>query len=403
MDLKSQFPMLSHAKMHGKPLIYLDTAATSHKPQKVIDSIAGFYKDHYATVLRGVYGLAEEANQIYQAAREKVKDFIHAGKSCEIIFTRGCTDSINLAASSFGKGFIKPGDTILITQMEHHSNLVPWQFVSEERGANLAVVPIDDKGEIRLDVLEKMLKELKPKIFAVTHVSNVLGTVNPIKEMAKLAHTHGAKILVDGAQAIQHIPVDVQDLDVDFYAFSGHKLYGPNGVGVLYGKETLLNEIPPYQGGGAMVHTVTFEKTSYIDLPWKFEAGTMMLAEIAGLGTAVDFIQEIGFKEIQAHEEDLIQYALKRFKEIPGIHIYGQPKKRESVIGFTVEGVHALDIGTLLDLKGIAIRTGNHCAQPLLRLLEIPSMARISFGLYNTRDDIDKFIEALKDVIQSLK
>lgn len=392
------FPMLQKT-MHGQPLVYLDSAATTHKPQVVIDSVTSFYQDHYSTVLRAIYELAEYANTLYQNARSKAQEFIHAAKSEEIIFTRSTTDAINLVASSYGKAFIRPGDTVLITAMEHHSNLVPWQMMCEERGAKLIAAPFDENGDLILEKFAELINQHRPKIVAVTHVSNVLGTLNPIKELADIAHAAGAHILVDGAQSVPHIPVNVQDLNVDFYAFSGHKLYGPTGVGILYGRADLLNEMPPVEGGGAMVDKVTLEKTTYNVLPWKFEAGTMMLAEIIGLGTAIDYVQNIGLENISRWEKSLLNYALEQMQTIQGIHILGTPKIRESVISFTIDGIHPLDLGTMLDLKGIAIRTGHHCAQPLLHHYDLTSTARISFGLYNTKKDVDKFIEALQSTI----
>lgn len=399
---REDFPMLQKT-MHGYPLVYLDSAATTQKPWVVIKAVEGFYRDHYATVLRAIYELADQANHLFQQARLSVQRFINAPTPEEIIFTRGTTDAINMMAYSYGKAFIKPGDYVLITEMEHHSNLVPWQFMCEDRGAKLIVAPFDEKGDLDLHRFQEMLNEFKPKICAVTQVSNVLGTVNPIKEIAKMAHDAGAHILVDGAQATPHMPVDVKDLDVDFYTFSGHKIYGPNGVGVLYGKAELLKAMPPTQGGGAMVDVVTFEKTTFDTIPYKFEAGTMMLAEIIGLGAAVDYVRSIGFDKILPHERDLVTYAYNGMKNIPGMQIIGNPTHRESLISFTIQGVHSLDIGTMLDLKGVAIRTGNHCAQPLVRKLGLSSAARVSFGLYNTREDVDCFIQALEHSLTMLR
>lgn len=399
---RSDFPMLSKT-MHGKPLVYLDSAATAHKPLSVIQAVDSFYRDHYATVLRAIYELAGYANTAYQEARVKVQQFINAPIPEEIIFTRSATDAVNLVAYSYGKAFIRPGDTVMITEMEHHSNLVPWQIMCEDRGAKLIVAPIDDAGNLLLDKFESLLKEHKPKIIAVTHVSNVLGTLNPIAQLAVLAHTHGAHLLVDGAQAVSHLPVDVQDLDVDFYVFSGHKLYGPTGVGILYGKTDLLNAMPPAQGGGSMVDKVTFEHTTYNIPPWKFEAGTMMLAEIIGLGAAIDYLQQFSMQKVHAWEQHLLSYALERMQEVDGVNVLGAPAQRESVISFTVEGVHPLDIGSMLDLKGVAIRTGHHCAQPLLHRYGLNSTARISFGIYNTPQEIDYFIEALRGSLAVLR
>lgn len=402
-EARTHFPML-RKEMRGKPFVYLDTAATAHKPESVIAAVASFYRDEYATVLRGVYEFAEKANQMYQRARDKAATLLHAGKSDEIVFCRSATEGINTVAYSFGKAFLKRGDTVLITEMEHHSNLVPWQITCEERGAQLVVAPIDlPSGELSVASYLTLLEKFKPKIVAVTHVSNVLGTVNPIKMLAAAAHSVGAKILVDGAQAVPHFPVDVQELGADFYVFSGHKLYGPTGVGILYGREELLDAMPPHQSGGSMVDTVTFEKTTYNALPWKFEAGTMMLAEIIGLAAAIDFIQEIGFSSIMEWENKLINYALEGMKAFPAMTVYGQPKQREGVIAFNVEGIHPLDLGTWCDLQGVALRTGNHCAQPLLRKLGVSSTARLSIGLYNTFEDIDIFLKALASGCAALR
>lgn len=398
---RKDFPILERT-MHGKPLIYFDSAATAQKPSVVIDTIADFYRKDYGTVHRAVYDLSLHSTKEYQEAREKVRRFINAEKSEEIIFTRGTTESINLVANSFGKAFISPGDEVLITEMEHHSNIVPWQMCCQERGATLKVVPMDDRGVLDLKAFQELLTE-KTKIVAFAHVSNALGTLNPVKAMIKMAHEKGAKVLVDGAQSAPHLRVDVQDLDADFYVFSGHKVYGPTGIGILYGKEELLNAMPPYQGGGDMIEKVTFPKTTYNVLPLKFEAGTPMIAEVIGIGAAIDYVNSIGLSSIHQWEQKLLAYATKRAKEIPFLHIIGEAPEKSSIISFIMDGIHPLDIGTMLDLKGIAIRTGHHCAQPVMQHFHIPGTARASFGLYNTEAEIDQFIQALKEIIPLFK
>lgn len=399
--LRQDFPMLNKT-MHGKPLIYFDSAATSQKPQQVIDAITNFYHDHYGTVHRAVYELALHSSQEYENVREKVRSFINALKVQEVIFTRGTTESINMVAYSFGKAFIKPGDEIVISAMEHHSNIVPWQILCEDRGAVLRVIPFDEKGELRLDEYEKLLNP-RTRLVAITHISNALGTLNPIKQIIDMAHRTGAKVLVDGAQAAPHLPLDVQDLDADFYVFSGHKMFGPTGIGILYGKEELLSQMPPYQGGGDMIETVTFEKTTYNVLPLKFEAGTPMIAEVIGLGAAIDYLNEIGMDSIQDYEHHLLEYALQKMQEIPGIRFIGTAAQKGALISFVVEGVHALDLGSMLDLKGIAVRTGHHCAQPVMHQFNVPAMVRASFALYNTPEEVDCFVKELHEIIRLLK
>ena len=398
--IRNDFPMLKKS-MHSCPLIYLDSAATAQKPQIVIDTIQDFYTNHYGTVHRAIYELVSHSTSHYHQVREKVKNFLHANKTEEIIFTRGTTESINLVAYSFGKAFVKPGDEILISEMEHHSNIVPWQILCEDRKAHLKVIPINENGEILLEEYAKMLNP-KTKLVSIAHVSNTLGTVNPIKEMARMAHEAGAKILVDGAQSAPHMTIDVQDLDVDFFVFSGHKLFGPTGIGILYGKSDLLKAMPPYQGGGDMIETVTFEKTTYNALPLKFEAGTPMIAEVMGLGAAIDYVTAIGLDNIHAYEKELLNYANSRLQQIHGLRIIGNAKEKGSLISFVVEGSHPLDIGTLLDLRGIAIRTGHHCAQPVMRHYGLPATARASFAFYNTKEEIDQFVDALKEIIDQL-
>lgn len=398
---RKDFPMLK-AKMQGKPLIYFDSAATTQKPQCVIDAIVNFYQNQYGTVHRAVYQLAASATSLYQNSRIKAQKFLNASKPEEIIFTRGTTEAINLVASSFGRAFIKPGDQVILSEIEHHSNIVPWQMMCEERKAQLKIIPVNDQGEILLDEFKKLLNR-KTKMVAIGHVSNALGTVHPIKEIIHLAHQMGAKVLVDGAQAVAHLPIDVQDLDVDFYAFSGHKIYGPTGIGVLYGKEELLNKMPPSQGGGDMIDKVSFEKTTYAPLPSKFEAGTPMIAEVIGLGAAIDYLNHVGLQNIHRWEQDLLEYATQQLKTIEGVKIIGTAKNKGAIISFIVEGIHPLDIGSLLDAQGIAIRTGHHCSHPTMDRFKVPGTARISFGLYNTREEIDSFISCLKNIIHRLK
>lgn len=399
--IRQEFPMLSKS-MHGKPLIYFDSAATAQKPQCVIDSISDFYQNHYSTVHRSVYQLAALATQEYHETRKKVQKLLNAKKIEEIIFTKGTTEAINLVAASFGKAFIKPGDEIILSELEHHANIVPWQMMAEERGAIIKVIPINIHGDLNLHEFKHLLSS-KTKLVAITHVSNAIGTVNPIKQIIELAHQTSAKVLVDGAQAVPHRKVDVQDLDADFYVFSGHKLYGPTGIGILYGKESLLDAMPPYQGGGDMIDKVTFDKTTYNVLPLKFEAGTPLIAEVMGLGSAIDYVNGIGFDAISKHEKHLVTYALEKMKNIADLHIYGNPQERAGIISFGVEGVHPLDIATMLDLKGIALRTGHHCAQPAMHCFEVSAMARISFGLYNTTEEIDQFVQHLQEIINLLK
>lgn len=398
---RNDFPMLKKT-MHGKPLIYFDTAATSQKPLMVIDAITQFYQNQYGTVHRAVYELVKQSTEQYQAVREKVRKFINAKKVEEIIYTRGTTEAINTVAYSFGKGFIKPGDEVIISEIEHHSNIVPWQLMCEDRGSILKVIPVDDKGELKLDVYKQLLSS-KTKLVAIGHVSNALGTLNPIKEIITLAHEKGAKVLVDGAQGAPHLPVDVQDFDADFYVFSGHKIFGPTGIGILYGKQELLEAMPPYQGGGDMISLVTFDKTTYNVPPLKFEAGTPMIAEVMGLGAAIDYINAIGMEEILFWEQELLKYATKKLEGIKGVKIIGTAPKKGAIISFIVEGLHHLDIGTMLDLQGVAVRTGHHCAQPVMRRFNIPGTVRMSFAFYNTMEEIDQFMVALQKVLSQLR
>lgn len=399
--IRKDFPMLDKT-MHGKPLIYFDSAATAQKPQAVIDAITHFYSDHYGTVHRAVYELATHSTEEYQKSRQKVKTFLNAAKDEEIIFTRGTTESINMVAYSFGKAFVKPGDEILISAMEHHSNIVPWQILCEDRGAILKVIPMNERGELLLEEYEKLLNS-RTRLVAVTHVSNSLGTLNPIKQIVAMAHQKGVKVLVDGAQSAPHLKIDVQDLDVDFLAFSGHKIMGPTGVGILYGKGDLLNQMPPYQGGGDMIESVTFAKTTYNVLPLKFEAGTPMIAEVIGLGAAIDYLQSIGMEEIQHWEHELLMHATEQMTQIPGLKIIGQAPQKGALISFIIDGIHPLDLGTFLDMKGVAIRTGHHCAQPVMQFFNVPATARASLAFYNTKEEIDTFISLLQNIVQMLK
>jgi cysteine desulfurase / selenocysteine lyase len=399
-EIRKDFPMLAKT-MHGKPLIYFDSAATAQKPAAVIDSINKFYSEEYGTVHRAIYQLSVKSSQAYENARKKIQLFLNAEKPEEIIFTRGTTSAINLVAYSFGKAFVKPGDEIIISAMEHHSNIVPWQILCEDRGAILKIIPMNEKGELLLKEYEKLLTS-KTRMVAITHISNSLGTINPIKQIIQLAHRHGAKVLVDGAQSAPHLPIDVQDLDVDFFAFSGHKMMGPTGIGVLYGKADLLNQMPPYQGGGDMIEKVTFEKTTYNALPLKFEAGTPMIAEVIGLACAIEYLQKIGMQQISQWEQQLLAHATEKLKEVPGLNIIGQAAHKGSLISFTIDGLHPLDIGTLLDLQGIAIRTGHHCAQPVMNFFKVPATARASFAFYNTIEEVDHFVAALKETRKQL-
>lgn len=398
--IRADFPILNR-EINGKPLVYFDNGATAQKPQQVIDVINKYYQLENANIHRGIHTLSQEATDAYEKARVTVQQFINAKHEHEIIFTSGTTHSINLIASSFAKKHLKTGDEVIISTMEHHSNIVPWQMVCEETGAILKVVPINDRGEFLFDEYEKILSD-KTKMVAVTHVSNTLGTINPVKEIIAKAKEFGAFTLIDGAQAVPHKKVDVQDLDCDFYAFSAHKMFGPTGVGILYGKEVILNELPPYQGGGDMIKTVTFEKTTYNELPHKFEAGTPNIVGGIALAAAINYMNSIGIENIAVHEEELLNYATEKIKEIDGIRIIGEAKSKASVLSFLVDATHPTDIGMILDKLGIAIRTGHHCTEPLMNRFEIPGTARASFAFYNTKQEIDVFIEALKKAINML-
>lgn len=399
--VRQEFPML-HQMMHGKPFVYLDTAATAQKPRCVVDALIRFYTQQYGTVHRSVYDFASQATARYNAVRQKVKEFINAHFVEEIIFTKGTTEGINLVAHSFGKAFLQQGDEVLISEMEHHSNIVPWQLVCEERGAILKVIPINERAELDMQEFQKLLSD-RTKIVSVAHIANATGTVNPIEEIIKLSHARGAKVLIDGAQAAGHFAIDVRKLGADFYVFSGHKAYGPTGVGILYGKKALLEKMPPYQGGGDMIEEVAFNGTTYQQPPLKFEAGTPGIAEVLGLGEAIDFINRLGRDKIAAWEKGLLEYATVRLQELKGVRIIGTASKKGGIISFVIDGLHPLDIGTLLDIRGIAVRTGHLCAQPTLQHFGLQSMVRVSFGLYNTMEEVDAFISALKEAMLLLR
>ncbi|HEY5940669.1 MAG TPA: cysteine desulfurase [Gemmatimonadales bacterium] len=394
--IREDFPILRQ-RIRGKPLVYLDNAATSQKPQVVIDAVTRFYTAENANIHRGVHYLSERATVAYDEAREKVARFLNARTSREVIFTRGTTDGINLVAQTYGRAHLKPGDDIVITAMEHHSNIVPWQILCEQTGATLRAAPINDEGELDVEAFERLLGD-RTRLVAVVYVSNALGTINPIKRLVALAHARGIPVLVDGAQAAPHLRVDVQDLDCDFFAFSGHKIFGPTGVGVLYGRESLLERMPPYQGGGDMIATVTLQRSTWAPLPAKFEAGTPMIAQVLGLGAALDYVNGIGLDAIGAWERELLGYATEQVARIEGIRLIGTAKEKASVLGFVLDGVHPHDIGTVLDDAGVAIRAGHHCAQPVMDRFGVPATARASFAFYNTRAEIDVLTDCLVTV-----
>jgi len=385
--IREDFPILGR-EVYGKPLVYLDNGATTQKPRQVVEAITNEYYSVNANVHRGVHFLSQQATELHEASRETVRRFINARSTNEIIFTRGTTESINLLASSFADSQMEAGDEVIVSTMEHHSNIVPWQLQAAKKGIVIRVIPMNDKGELLQDEYKKLFSE-KTKLVCVMHVSNVLGTVNPVKEMIAEAHSHGVPVLVDGAQSVPHMKVDVQDLDADFFAFSGHKVYGPTGVGVLYGKEEWLDKLPPYQGGGEMIQSVSFEKTTFNELPFKFEAGTPDYIGTTALAKALDYVSALGMENIEAHEQELTRYAMQRLKQIEGMRIFGEAEHKSSVISFLVGNIHHLDMGTLLDRLGIAVRTGHHCAQPLMIRLGIEGTVRASFGLYNTKEEID--------------
>lgn len=396
LKVREDFPILSRT-VYGKPLVYFDNGATTQKPRSVVDAIADEYYSVNANVHRGVHFLSQQATELHEASRETVRRFINARSTNEIIFTRGTTESINLLASSFSEAFLSEGDEVVVSVMEHHSNIVPWQLQAMRKGIVLKVIPMNDRGELLQEEYEHLFSE-RTKLVCVAHVSNVLGTVNPVKEMIATAHAHGVPVLVDGAQSVPHMAVDVQALDADFYVFSGHKVYGPTGVGVLYGKEDWLDKLPPYQGGGEMIQHVSFERTTFNELPFKFEAGTPDYIGTTGLAKALDYVSAIGMDRIAAYEHQLTQYAMQRLKEIPGMRIFGEAADKGSVISFLVGNIHHFDMGTLLDRLGIAVRTGHHCAQPLMQRLGIEGTVRASFGLYNTREEIDVLVAGIERV-----
>jgi len=396
--IRKDFPILSRS-MRGRPLVFLDSAASAQKPRAVLDAITDLYSNHYANIHRGLYELSETATQLHEQARVKVQALLHAAQSREIVFTRNATEAINLVAQSYGRTHIGPADEILITCMEHHANIVPWQMICEEKGARLRVAPISDAGELLTDELEGLIGP-RTRLVAVAHVSNVLGTVNPVRRIIELAHAREVPVLVDGAQAVPRLAVDVRELGCDFYVFSGHKLYGPTGIGALYGRADLLETMPPYQGGGEMISSVAFEKTTYNEIPYKFEAGTPDIAGAIGLAAAIDYVEAIGLDRIAAHEESLLSYGTELLAGIPGVRLIGTAREKTGVLSFVVDGVHPHDVGTILDGEGIAIRAGHHCAQPLMDRLGLPATARASLGLYNDQSDLDRLAEGIHKVIE---
>jgi len=391
--IRADFPVLNQ-KIYGKDYVYLDNGATTQKPQQVIDAISNFYKHSNSNIHRGVHFLSEKATEAYEGVRKKVQEFIHAQHEHEIIFTKGTTDSINLLAFSFGEKYVQEGDEIIISAMEHHSNIVPWQMLCERKNASLKIIPFDKNGELELDKLDALLTK-NTKLLAVTHISNSLGTINPIKEIIRKAHQANVPVLIDGAQSIQHGKIDVQDLDCDFFAFSGHKIYAETGIGVLYAKEKYLKEMPPYQGGGDMVDRVTFEKTTYLEAPFKFEAGTPNYVGVISMGAAIDYLHSIGIDEIIAYEAEILKYATEQLSAIEDVIIYGNAKKKSAVISFLIKDIHHYDTGMILDKMGIAVRTGTHCTQPVMDVLGITGTVRASFTFYNTKDDVDKLVEGV--------
>jgi cysteine desulfurase/selenocysteine lyase len=395
---RQDFPLLQRT-VYGKPIVYLDNAATTQKPTAVVAALQHYYTECTSNVHRGVYYLSEQATQLYEEARRTVQRFLGAAEAAEIVFVRGTTEAINLVAHCLGRTRIRPGSEILLTHMEHHSNIVPWQLVAEQTGARLRVLPITPDGELMLEAYPELLTE-RTAVVAVVHVSNSLGTINPVAELIQTAHERDIPVLVDGAQAVAHMPVDVQQLDCDFYAFSGHKIYGPTGIGVLYAKRRWLEEFPPYQGGGDMIRHVTFERTLYNDVPYKFEAGTPNIAGAIGLKAALEYVQQCGLERIAAHEHELLRYATERLQELPGVRLIGTAQRKAAIISFVIEGVHPHDVGTVLDREGIAIRVGHHCTQPVMEFFGVPATSRVSFGLYNTLEEVDRLVEALWKVIR---
>ncbi len=394
--VRKDFPILAQ-QVHGKPLIYLDNAATSQKPKCVIGALTRFYQMDNANIHRGVHQLSERSTQSYEAARGKVQRFLNAANTREIIFVRGATEGINLVAQTYGRTHVSAGDEIVISAMEHHSNIVPWQMLCKEKGAVLRVIPINDRGEVEFDQFEKLLNH-RTRLVAVSHVSNALGTVNPVREIINTAHSWNVPVLIDGAQAVPHMKVDVRSLDCDFYVFSGHKVFGPTGIGVLYGKEQLLEEMPPWQGGGDMIRSVTFEKTTYNDLPYKFEAGTPDIAGVIGLGAAIDYLDQIGMDAVAAYEHDLLEYGTRALENISGLRLIGTAREKAGVLSFVIDGVHPHDAGTILDREGVAVRTGHHCAQPVMDRFGVSGTTRASLAFYNTREDIDALVAGIQKV-----
>lgn len=399
--IRTDFPILGR-EVNGKPLVYFDNGATTQKPKQVIDAITHYYTDMNSNVHRGVHYLSQISTDAFEVTRRKVQAFIQAKYEHEIIITKGTTEAINMIASCYGRAFINAGDEIIISAMEHHSNIVPWQMLCDEKGCKLRIIPMNDNGELDIEAYRSLFSE-RTKIVSFTYVSNALGTVNPVKEMIDIAHEYDVPVLVDGAQAVQHMTIDVQALDVDFFAFSGHKMYGPTGVGVLYGKEELLNKMPPYQGGGDMIKEVTFEKTIYNELPFKFEAGTPNIEAGICLGDAIDYIESVGLDVIKAYEDELLAYATSRLSEVDGIRFIGAAAQKSSVISFVVDGVHPYDIGVILDKLGVAVRTGHHCAQPVMDAFGVPGTVRVSLAMYNTKEEVDVFIAGLKRAVQMLR
>ena len=394
--VREDFPILKQ-KVHGKPLVYLDNAATSQKPVTVIEAEERFYREYNSNIHRGVHRLSERATKAYEDARVKIQHFLNAGEARELVFVRGTTEAINLVAAAYGRKNVRAGDEILITAMEHHSNIVPWQILCEEKGARLRVAPVNNRGELVFEEFEKLLGA-RTRLVSVTHVSNVLGTINPVREIVEAAHRRNIPVLVDGAQAAPHLRVDVRELDCDFYAMSSHKIFGPTGIGVLYGKARLLEAMPPYQGGGDMISSVFFEKTIYNVIPYKFEAGTPNIAATIGLGAAIDYINQLGLENVAAYEHELLEYATEALSRIPGVRIVGTARQKASVISFVLDGIHAHDVGTVLDQEGIAVRTGHHCAQPLMERFQVPATARASLAFYNTKEEVDRLATGIENV-----
>jgi cysteine desulfurase/selenocysteine lyase len=399
--IRAQFPVLNQ-QVNGKSLVYLDNAATNQKPKRVIDALTHYYEHDNANIHRGIHTLAERATKAYEATRQALQEFIHAKYVEEIIFTRGVTESINLVASSYGRAFLNIGDEVIISGLEHHSNIVPWQMICEERKAVLKIIPVSESGELDVDAYRKLLNS-KTKVVAVNHASNSLGTINPVKEIIRLAHNVGAVVLIDGAQSSAHLHIDVQDLDCDFYCISSHKMYGPTGTGILYGKKELLEKMPPYMGGGEMIKDVTFAKTTYNDLPYKFEAGTPNIADVIALNEAIQFINELGKDAIAAHENKLLKYASQKLSHITSVKLIGTAKEKVSVQSFIIEGIHHFDIGQMLDARGIAVRTGHHCTQPLMERFGIEGTVRASFAVYNTTQEIDQLVEGVERIVKFMK